>query len=496
MNKYSLFIFSLLVFLSANVYAEKKFDFNTNCLRAYKEIVKLKLNAGQEILKAEKNANPDNLIPYFLENYIDFFELFFNEDPAVYKARIKNLSDRLGMMDEGPANSPFYKYTKAIINFQWAAVKVKFGYRWDAGWQFRRSYLQVKANKEKFPAFQPNNMLYGAMQTVAGTIPEGYKWLSNLLGMRGSVKDGMGLLEGFLNSNDSWVPVFKEEAIFYYAYLKYHLLNEREEVFQFFKQQQLDVVNNHLYTYMTANLAINNKQSAYAKQIIQQRNPSAEYLKTEVWDLELGYAKLNHFETDANIYLQRFTDNFKGKFYIKDALQKLSWYYYLKGNMTEAEKYRKQVLTNGNTDSEADKQAQKEAKTGKWPTVLLLKARLLNDGGYNSEALAMLNGKSANDFNIIEEKVEFSYRLARIYDDMGRTAEATQAYVYTINNGEKLKQYFAARAAIQLGFIYEKKGDKQGAIKWYQRCLDMDDHDYKNSLDQKAKAGIARCKGE
>ncbi|MBI2730050.1 MAG: hypothetical protein HYX40_04750 [Sphingobacteriales bacterium] len=496
MNKHCPFIISLLLFISANAYAEKKFDFNASCLKAYKEIVKLRLNTGQEILNEEKKNNPDNLIPYFLENYIDFFVLFFNEDPAEYKKRIKNLSQRLDMMDAGPAGSPLNKYTKAIINFQWASIKVKFGYRWEAGWQFRRAYLQVKDNKEKFPGFQPNNMLYGAMQTVAGTIPNGYKWLSNLLGIKGSIKTGMNLLEGFLNSDDAWVPVFKEEAVFYYAYLKFHVLNEKEEVFQYIREQQLDVVNNHLYAYMTANLAINNKQSAYAIQIIQQRKVSAEYLQTPVWDLELGYAKLNHLENDANVYLQRYVDSFRGKFYLKDALQKLSWYYYLKGNQPDAEKYRQLVLLKGNTDTDADKQAYKDVKSGKWPLLILLRARLLNDGGYHKEALTQLTGKSAHDFNLIDDQVEFSYRLARIYDDLGREDEAVQAYSYTINKGEKLKQYYAARAAIQLGFIYEKKGEKGLAVSWYQRCLDMDDHDYKNSLDQKAKAGIARCKGE
>ncbi|MGE5108766.1 MAG: tetratricopeptide repeat protein [Sphingobacteriales bacterium] len=476
--------------------AEKKFDFNTNCLKAYKEIVKLKLSAGQEILNTEKKNNPDNLIPYFLENYIDFFVLFFNEDPAEYKSRISNLSERLDKMDEGPSTSPFFKYTKAIINFQWAAVKVKFGYRWDAGWEFRRSYLQVKVNKEKFPGFQPNNMLYGAMQTVVGTIPDGYKWLSNLLGMKGNINSGMSLLSGFLNSTDAWVPVFKEEAVFYYAYLRFHVLNEKEEVFQYINQQKLDVINNHLFAYMAANLAINNKQSSYARQIIQQRNPSTEYLPTSIWDLEMGYAKLNHLENDATIYLQHYLNTFKGKFYVKDALQKLSWCYLLQGNINEAEKWRKQILSKGNTDSDADKQALKEAKSGQWPSIILLKARLLNDGGYYKEALDMLVGKSAGDFTLPEEKVEFAYRLGRIYDDLGEEKNAIDAYLTTIKTGEKLKAYFAARAALQLGFIYEKKGQKNIAIAYYQRCLDMNDHDFKDSLDQKAKAGIARCKGE
>ena len=107
----------------------------------------------------------------------------------------------------------------------------------------------------------------------------------------------------------------------------------------------------------------------------------------------------------------------------------------------------------------------------------------------------ILQGKSGSDFSLPEEKVELAYRLARIYDELSEEANAIQAYLTTIKTGEKLKEYYAARAAIQLGNIYEKKGDKNTAMAYYQRCRDMGDHDYKDSLDQKAKAGIERCKG-
>src|SRR5882672_9325218 len=67
------------------------YDFNTDCRKAYDEIIKLKLNTGKLILEAEKKVHPGNLIPYFLENYIDFFTLFFNEDPDEYRRRKSSL---------------------------------------------------------------------------------------------------------------------------------------------------------------------------------------------------------------------------------------------------------------------------------------------------------------------------------------------------------------------------------------------------------------------
>lgn len=474
-------------------FSQKVFDFNASCREAYKEIIQLKLDQGQRLLDIEKAQHPDNLIPYFLENYIDFFTLFFNEDPAEYKKRIGNREKRLDLINKGPKSSPFFLHTKAVIHFQWASVRIKFGHNWDAGWEFRRSFLQVKENLSAFPSFSPNKLYNGAMQVAAGTIPEGYKWLSSLLGIKGSIKNGMGQLENFLHTSDEWAQLFREEAIFYYCYLKFYIGNDKEGVFNFIRQQQLDVVNNHLFAYLAANLSINNQMAEGAKQIIGARNTEAGYLSTPVWDMELGYAKLFHLEPDAHIYLERFVDNFKGKFYVKDVLQKLSWHYYLHGDQERALAFRKKIATRGSTDTEADKQAQKDAGSTSWPNPLLLRTRLLNDGGYHREALRLLHGKNLESFSLMEEKLEFAYRAARLYDDLQADEEAIKFYKLAINIGEKRKEHFAARAALQLGFIYERKGDKPTALSWFKRCISMKDHDFKNSLDQRAKAGIARC---
>lgn len=447
------------------------------------------------MLEEEKLKHPDNLVPALLENYIDFFVLFFNEDPVEYEKRLPSRDKRLALFDQGPADSPFFLYSKAVVHFQWAAIKVKFGSRWDAGWEFRRSYLQAKENLASFPSFSPNKLYHGAMQVTVGTIPDGYKWLSNLLGMKGNIREGMKRVEQFVNGKDDWEQLFHDESIFYYCYLQFYIQNNKEGVARFIKDQKLDVVNNHLFAYLASNLALNNQDSERAEEILAKRNRSSDYMFTPIWDLEMGYVRLHQLKPDAAIHFDRFLQKFKGKFYVKDVLQKLSWHYYLAGDQNKANWYRNEVVKRGNTETEADKQAQKEAKTSKWPNKTLLQARLLNDGGYYKEALRLLHGKSAADFQGIEEQLEFSYRVGRLYDDMGSDTEAIPFYKEAIRLGEFRKEYFAARAAMQLGMLYEARGDKATATSWYQRCMGMPDHDYKNSLDQRAKAGVERCKG-
>lgn len=477
--------------------AQKVYDFNSTCQQAYQELTRLKINTGLALIEKAKQQNPDNLIPVFLESYADFYTLFLNEDPKEFSVRYPKFSERLERLQEGPKSSPFYLYCQSMVKVHKAGIAVKFGRFWDAGWDFRKAYQLIKDNRKQFPDFIPNNLVYGSLQAVVGTIPKGYKWIASLFGMRGSLTEGMNTVRSFINSNDPMAKAFFNEAAFIYPYLLFYIENKKEEALAFTQQRKLDLVNNHLHTYMAANLAINNKQSEYAKNIILGRNRSDEYIKTGIWDFELGFTKIYHLETqEAAKHLERFLADFKGKFYVRDAYQKLSWCYYLQGNRARAEEVRKNILKKGAADTDADKQAFKDARSGRWPDILLLKARLLSDGGYANDAAALLQGKTEDDFAGEEEKLEFAYRVARIYDDLNREEEAIRNYLIAIRIGEHRKEYYAARAALQTGQIYEKRGQKAMAISYYQKCLEMEDHEYKNSLDQRAKSGIARCKGE
>jgi tetratricopeptide (TPR) repeat protein len=83
--------------------------------------------------------------------------------------------------------------------------------------------------------------------------------------------------------------------------------------------------------------------------------------------------------------------------------------------------------------------------------------------------------------------------MGRIYDALGRKDEAIRAYQDALQLGEYRHEYYGARAALQMGYIYEARGDKKKAIVYFRKVLSMKSHDYKNALDQKAKAGLERC---
>lgn len=485
---------ALLFFICSNpARAAYVFEFNSETVTAYHYALSLQLDRAAEWSYKAKQKNAENLAPHFVDNYIDFLQLYFDENPETYKKLRPNYSKRIALVERGPSNSPVTLFAQAIIHLQWAAIKIKFGDRVSAGFAFREAFKLSMQNQTRHPDFTPNLMLTGAMEMAAGTIPQNLKWIASIMGISGNLSSGKAKVEAFLNASDAWARLFRNEGVFYYIYLQYYLLNQPDDALKLIDQKRLDLVNNFVFTYMAANLNMNNQQSSKAQKIIQNRNKSTTYFDTPVWDFQMAYCKLYELSPAAETYFSRYHNQYKGSTYLKDSWLKRSWLHLILGNQKMYDYCIKQVKTRGNTNTEADKTAYREVAEGKVPNVTLLKARLLNDGGYHSKALNLLQSVSISSFTLPEQQLEYTYRLGRVYDDLGKGNEAIAAYQDAYLLGKSRPEYYAARASLQIGLIFEKRGDKQKAKQYFQQCINLRGHDYEDSLEQKAKAGIARC---
>jgi tetratricopeptide (TPR) repeat protein len=77
---------------------------------------------------------------------------------------------------------------------------------------------------------------------------------------------------------------------------------------------------------------------------------------------------------------------------------------------------------------------------------------------------------------------------------MNNTEKAIQNFEITIKNGSSTHWYYAANSSLMLGMIYEEKKNYDRALTYYKLCLSLEFDQYKNSIDQKAQAGIDRIK--
>ena len=227
-----------------------------------------------------------------------------------------------------------------------------------------------------------------------------------------------------------------------------------------------------------------------AIRILENRPTGDGFYPLHFLDFMYGLAKLRRLDSDADVYLKKYINNFKGQNYIKEAYQKLAWHALLQEDETSYKKYMKQVKMKGNTSISNDKSALTEAKNGVVPNPVLLKARILFDGGYYQKAYNLLKGISQYHFPEKGLQLEYIYRLGRIAHEMKNTTDALYYYDQTIKSGSKERFYYACNAAFKAGLIYEEQSNYNKAKEYYQICRSLNPDEYRTSLHALAKAGF------
>ena len=475
--------------------AEYTYNYNNNCSKAYEYYMSLHFTEANAIIYEEIKANPYNLMATYLSDYDDCLLLLMNCNKVDYDQRKDHLDERIALLDKGDKNSPWYRFCKAGIYLHWALVRMRFDEKFKAATTFRKSYLLLKENEELFPDFEYNKVFFGLEETVVGTIPDNYKWIASIFGLKGNVRKGVGKLSGFINAHNNQDPL-RLEAVVYYAYLKFYLLSQQPDVWNFLNSSEFSTHNDLLRTFVKSNIAVNYRKADAAIAILQSASLEKNYSKYPIFDYEMGSALLDKLDPSCINYFQRYLKENNSNIYIKDTWQKMALAYYLEANIPRASYCREQIKKGGNAQVDADKQAERFGESTVWPNNTLLQARLLLDGGYYNQALDKLNKINESSLKDIGDKLEYLFRLGRVYDEMGNENKALSYYQSAINVGKDRPEHFAARAALQMGFVYEHEGKMNDAISKYQECLNMHNHDFQSSIDQQAKAGINRLENK
>lgn len=475
------------------VSSQGEFVFNANCTAAYNEVINLHFNKAKQLLSAEKKANPTNIIPEYIESYIDFLTAFVTEDEKAFENLKEKRSERLELIEKDDQRSPYYLLTMAEVNLQTAIIKIKFQEYLTAAYEFRKAYKLLEANEKKFPGFVPNKKCLGLLHALIGAVPSNYKWLVKILGFHGTIQQGIGEMRDLLEvtQKNSAYAYMHDETMIMLMFFEFHLLKNGKSAIELAKQ--IESKNNgplHLFAINSIYLYSGDNEKTIA--LLSNRKPNPEAFRLNYLDFMLGTAKMNALDFTAEKDFKTYLDNFKGKSFVKSACQKLAWIHLLSDDTIGYRQYINLIKTRGNDFTDEDKQAIKEAEAKEIPNTYLLRARLLFDGGYYDRAVTEIAGKPMRYFPSYRDQLELIYRLARIYDRQGQKEKAIDNYEKTIRFGETKTFYFAANAALYLGLLYENAGDTDNAAKSYQKCLSLRNHEYQNSIDQKAEAGLNR----
>tara|TARA_B000000565_G_scaffold255833_1_gene238234 strand:- start:9897 stop:11372 length:1476 start_codon:yes stop_codon:yes gene_type:complete len=479
----------VLIFLFYSNFVFCSFGVSERTELIYKNIMHLDFVAAKKLIDIEKkNQNSSNGLFYLYENYIDFLKIIISDDEKYYleKKHLKN--KRVSLIKKCNKDSEYYLYTQAEILLQWSFIYLKFEDYEKAAVAFIKAYSLLKRNETIYPDFNLNKKGLGIIYSSLAYIPNEYNWILKFFNLDNNKEIGLNYFNSILDNDQS--KLYYDEVIFLISYLHINLIND-----SIFYQKCMDLIGEKykyspLLNFAAAKISVklgNNKQCIY---ILENRPPHLKAFSFPHLDYLLAIAKLNDLNlTDSKKYFLRYLSNFKGKSYKKSAYQKLAWISYLNSEKKEVKANFLKVRKNGSLYLEIDRKAEKEAEKEYITHPILLKARLLYDGGYYKRALVEIDKLNYNsDLKNQLEKSEYSYRYARIISKLNYPSnEVIKKFQNAYNIGQIAGAYFSPMSALQIGLIYEHENNINNAKKYYNKCLEFSDFDFQRSIHQKAR---------
>ncbi len=486
-------VISLIIglLISASCIGSKAYYFEyTDAHRScYELMVNLDIQNARQLIADLQASDPYNMATMHIENYVDFFELFILEDKGSFKRLKRNKNRRIRSIKKHlPSDNAYRNFAIAEINLQWSLARSKFGELFRAGHELYTAYKYLEKNSKMFPDFQlqkkSTGIVYALIETV--DLPGLVK---GIFGIDASINLAINEIESFIQWGQCEENIFMDEAIAIYSYILFYQNLEKEKALEVLLENQIKGETALLEKYLTLNLLMKNKENDKALSFIEQNLNQKDFQKIPYLHFMYGNCLLRNLDPKSQDQLNKFIKRFKGEHYLKEAHQKLAWSHLIFSKDSEAYKSQMQlVLTTGNDLMDGDKQSVTEAMSGKTPDLILLKSRLLFDGGYYEEALATLDKFEERTGNLLEYK----YRKARILQEQSNHQEALKIYRNLINEQKSGTDYRICNAALQSGIIYEQRRNLKEAKRYFDLCLKLKPQDYKRSLHQKAKSGLER----
>jgi tetratricopeptide (TPR) repeat protein len=483
--------FFILIATFSSSFAIAQYEFNSLNLKAYQEIMSLRMESGKQLLEQSKTVNSKNGLDLYVENCHDIIRLIISEDDNLFEELIDNEDNRLDRLDEFDKESAYYNFIKAEIKMQWAVVKLKFGKQEAAAFNGIAAYNLLKKNEKKFPDFLPHRKTLGAAKVLLSALPPKLKSFISIIGLKGDLEQGFADVQSVIDSDSP----FAFEAEMTKAWLQSYVLGESDKAFLAMKSTIKKNPDNLLVFVSGAIIGRHAGKAKEAYQILQKAPKGNEYYSFHFADYISSELAMQMGEYYSSIsHGKEFITNYTGKNYVKSTYFRIFLCYWFLED-SRAWDYFEKAKSEGKTLVVPDQYAQKFLEQ-KLPNKTITRARFYSDGGELEKALGLLSKLNVEKLANERDKLEFYYRKARIFHGQHKYKEAIVQYKQTLAlTGKESKFYFGANTCLQLGVIKRDiYKDNASAEYYFKEALTYDNHEYKSGIDSKAKAALSKLK--
>lgn len=478
---------------------EGYFKFSGKMDSAFQDILNLKLTTALVPLNEEKNKNVANLLPHYLEDYIDFLYAYIDGKRSdIYGKYLEHKEKHLTWLAQGTVSDPYTLFTQGDVHLRWGFIYALFQDYVEAAKSLKLAATFLEKNDKSFPEFAPNKRALGVLHTLAAVMPGKNQWTGSMAGLEGKPAQGLKKLEEVINHGKKNIDFeFNEETQVLYAMLLVYMGNTDATIWGNLNTAVLDYTQSPLYAYTLASKDMKTGKCKQAQTYLEKYPKSDDYHYFAYLDIMRGLCKLYKLETAAEEDFNNFLSRYRGENGVKEAYHKLAWTYLLKGDEPKYKYYMSLVEKKGEYNNVADRAAMNEmedVKTNMIPNLTLLKARLLFDGGQYEKSFHTLEECDVQKIKNEEEKILYSYLKGRVFHEMRKTDDAIKNYTEAYEKGVKKPFYYAASAALMLGNLYEYKKDLEKAKEFYEKCLKEKPDQNQVLIHSKAKERLEEVK--
>lgn len=481
--------FFLITKIGTATPTDYSWQFEPELLKAYQQVLNLQIEQAQSIL-AKLPPSINEWHKTYVASLCETLEVLITEDHKRFDQIDELFKDRLNKLQGEPPSAETL-FLQAELNLQRGFNFINLGEELNAVLAIRKAYNFTQTCLKKYPNFIPIKKTSGVIQVMVGSVPDKFHWLMSLLGMKGSVIVGQKQLQEVSHSKSS---LSIEGTMLYYTIKG--LINQQfseaaKGILDCLKEQP----DSRLLLFLGVNMLMKDSRSEEAYQLIQQLDQHnqglhmdyIEYLRAEILLQKTEYNK-------AILAYQKFIKGYKSVSFKKDSYFKIGLCYWLLNNATQAKMNFEKAKVTGKDVAEPDQYAAKQLEDSYLPNPKILKVRFFTDGGYYQQAEEVLKTIYPSDLKSRREETEYYYRKARLAHKTGELTAAKIFYQQSIDMTSSNPWYFGANSALQLGYIAKDQKEYERARKYFELAISYKKHEYKSSIDGKAKSALEQLK--
>ncbi|HEY9113889.1 MAG TPA: hypothetical protein VIN10_04270 [Bacteroidales bacterium] len=481
--------FTLIISLVSFQTLRAEYKVTEKCTQAWEALFNLDFITAHKLVQEELKVNPSNYYAYYVDQQIDAYFMMINASHSDYEHFEEQYKKRREIMDGKSTESPYYAMCEAEMQLQMGVFNVFFGDRLSGIRRAYSAYKKFYSAQKANPDFIYNRKMIGMFNIALSNLPPFAAWAAGTFGIKGDYDTGFNIMFQYFDDVKNMKGLNTEAAL--YITLGYKLNKEPEKAYLFLESVNENIIDYRLLKYFHGNTAWASGKNARAIELFSKFNPSELEIEFLPYNYMMGKIQMRSLDKQAETNLLVFLRKTKKEAYLKEINYYLALYYLMNGNLELFEKYKKTADDKGGDLTERDREAMYDCDLDYIPNPVLVKCRLLMDGGYYDRFNLTMKNFQLSEAKLLPYKLEYYLLMGKYYEAKNNNNSAIDSYKMVLSLGSSTDYYFASEAALRLGEYYEDK-DKSLAKSYFEISLDLYDSDYYEYIVNLDSKGLER----